>query len=250
MWRAISMQAALVALVSGLAGCGGGGGGDDGPDCTHDPCDLQAVPGPGPGQISLDWRPLEDADTSWIATSYNVYLASRSGVNQRTYSTLPEGRAIRQVVHPYVVSCLEPGKTYHFVVTANVTNKGPLPLYTAQSNPSNEAAATVAGTPVPPPEGPSGLRASAAVTWVQVDWDAPAAEQGVLEYVVYMAKEPWAVRSDVLSGALKWSVLGARNTSSWIGGLEPATRYWFAVSAVCRVEGAQSALISVETRAQ
>lgn len=249
MGQALTHWVAMATLVSALAGCGGGED-DRGPDCSHDPCDLQATPGPGPGQVTLNWRPLEDADTTWVATSYNVYLASSSGVSQRTYSTLPDGRGIGRVTDPHVVSCLEPGKTYYFVVTANVTNKGELPLYTAQSNPSNEVAATVAVTPVASPEAPAGLRAAAGVTSVDVEWDAPTPEQGVLSYVVYMAKEPWTVWSEGLFGARKASALGARTTSVWFSGLEPGTRYWFAVSAVCREEGAQSAQIAVETRVQ
>ena len=52
------------------------------------------------------------------AVSYNIYLASSSGVTKANYSTLPEGTKLTGVFSPNLVSGLTEGITYYFVVTA------------------------------------------------------------------------------------------------------------------------------------
>lgn len=65
------------------------------------------------GTFMLSW------DSITGATSYKVYMASVSGVNQTNYSSLPDGTVTSGITDNYLsVSALTSGKRYFFVVTA------------------------------------------------------------------------------------------------------------------------------------
>ncbi|OFZ67910.1 MAG: hypothetical protein A2V79_02310 [Betaproteobacteria bacterium RBG_16_56_24] len=64
----------------------------------------------GDGQATLSWNPNG-------AVSYNVYMASQSGVTKANYATLTGGMAYTGVTSPYNRAGLTNGTTYYFVVT-------------------------------------------------------------------------------------------------------------------------------------
>ena len=103
----------------------------------------------GDGQVTLTWALVPDA------TSYNVYMASQSGVTKSNYGALTGGMAHTGVTSPFVHTGLINGTTYYFVVTAvNATG---------ESTESSEGL----GTPVPAvtiPSAPSDLQATAVST--------------------------------------------------------------------------------------
>lgn len=67
---------------------------------------------PGNGQIMISWTAISGA------TSYNIYMASVSGVTKSNYGALPDGIKHTGVVSPFTIAGLTNGKTYYFVVTA------------------------------------------------------------------------------------------------------------------------------------
>lgn len=87
----------------------------------------------GNSQVTVRWNAVLNA------TSYNIYMASSSGVTKTNYNTLPDGMKHTGVANPYLQTGLTNGKTYRFVVTA-VTASG-------ESEESNE----VSATPLPAP---------------------------------------------------------------------------------------------------
>ena len=93
-------------------------------------------PAPPPTRLSVDVELDGTFMLSWDsvtgATSYKVYRASVSGVNQTNYSGLADGAVTAGITTNYLaVSGLTPGKRYYFVVTA---------VMTGESAESNEAA--------------------------------------------------------------------------------------------------------------
>ncbi|WP_026842333.1 fibronectin type III domain-containing protein [Citrifermentans bremense] len=94
------------------AGVNGGGAGDTGATPVQPP--AAAIPGapaevmlqPGNGQVTLSWNPVADA------TSYNVYWSTASG------AALSQGARKTGAVSPCLVTGLQNGTTYYFVVTA------------------------------------------------------------------------------------------------------------------------------------
>jgi len=66
----------------------------------------------GNGQVTLIWNAVSGA------TSYNVYMASVTGVTKTNYTSLTGGAESASVSSPYVQTGLTNGTTYYFVVTA------------------------------------------------------------------------------------------------------------------------------------
>ena len=116
------LYTACVILLFLIAGCGAGGGGNstngDGigsspvliPISASPPSGVASIA--GDGQVTLSWNAVPNA------ISYNIYMASASGVNKTTYIILPDGMKHTTVANPYTQSGLLNGKTYYFVVTA------------------------------------------------------------------------------------------------------------------------------------
>src|SRR3989304_2799228 len=89
------------------------------------PANLKTVQ--GDGFITLSW------DNAGDVTSYNLYMASQSGVTRENYAALSDGMKHAGVTSPHMHTNLENGKTYYFVVTAVNSN--------GESEESNEASA-------------------------------------------------------------------------------------------------------------
>ncbi|MEO5333048.1 MAG: fibronectin type III domain-containing protein [Magnetococcus sp. YQC-5] len=88
----------------------------------------------GSGQASVTWNPVDGA------TSYNLYLATESGVNASNYASKANGKAITGVTSPYTVTGLTNGTQYFFSM-ASVTPVG-------ESVASVEGKVTVTAIPV------------------------------------------------------------------------------------------------------
>ncbi len=91
-----------VALL--LSACGGGGGGGGGSPLPTAPAVVRATA--DDQAIAISWTPVNGA------TSYNVYMATTSGVNKTN------GTKHTAVSTPFVKTGLTNGTTYYFVVTA------------------------------------------------------------------------------------------------------------------------------------
>jgi|GEM_PF-2419101 len=79
---------------------------------TAPPAPTGVVVTPSDGQVTISWNPVSDA------TSYNLYMASVSGVNKNNYNSLTDGMIHEAVTSPFTHTGLTNGKTYYFVVTA------------------------------------------------------------------------------------------------------------------------------------
>ncbi len=80
------------------------------------PPEAEGIPGDGKAMIS--WTPIYRADT------YNLYVASQSGVTKTNYASLPDGNKFTNVTSPKIISGLTNGKTYYFALTgANTTGE-------------------------------------------------------------------------------------------------------------------------------
>jgi hypothetical protein len=66
----------------------------------------------GNGQVTLSWTAVSGA------TSYNLYMATQSGVTKSNYTTLAGGMTHTSVTSPYIHTGLTNDTTYYFVVTA------------------------------------------------------------------------------------------------------------------------------------
>jgi len=96
-----------------LTACGaGGGGGDTGPDSTIPVAPTDVTATPGDGQVIVTWTEVPGA------SSYNLYMASESGVTNKNYASLSDGMKHNNITSPFVHTGLVNGTTYFFVVTA------------------------------------------------------------------------------------------------------------------------------------
>jgi alpha-tubulin suppressor-like RCC1 family protein len=102
----------LVLLLVGCGGEGVGGQTTDGNNGTIPTAPTGVVATPGNGQVTISWIVVSGA------TSYNIYMASASGVTKSNYSTLSDGMKHTNVTKPYTHIGLNNGTTYYFVVTA------------------------------------------------------------------------------------------------------------------------------------
>ena len=96
-----------------LTACGaGGGGGDTGPDSTIPVAPTDVTATPGDGQVIGTWTEVPGA------SSYNLYMASESGVTNKNYASFSDGMKHNNITSPFVHTGLVNGTTYFFVVTA------------------------------------------------------------------------------------------------------------------------------------
>ncbi|MBI4745207.1 MAG: hypothetical protein HY786_01335 [Deltaproteobacteria bacterium] len=87
----------------------------------------------GDGQATVSWSTVDGA------TSYNLYMASQSGVNKTNYASLTDGMSQIGATSPYSHTGLTNGAAYYYVVTA-VNSFG-------EGSESNEVAVTPTATP-------------------------------------------------------------------------------------------------------
>jgi hypothetical protein len=104
---------ATALLAALLFGCGGGGGGGT----TDSTGTLPAAPSGVTAQaadqaVTVSWNTVSGA------TSYNVYMATQSGVTRDNYASLSGGMQHMSVTSPYLHTGLANGTTYYFIVTA------------------------------------------------------------------------------------------------------------------------------------
>lgn len=133
-WRQTCLALLGVGGLLLVAGCGGGGGesaatGSSGTTSTtvpQAPTGVTATAQAGNGcvitvpdtgtcsgsKIIISWNAVSGA------TSYNLYMASQSGVTKSNYGGLSDGMRHSSVTSPYTHDTLVIGRTYYFVVTA------------------------------------------------------------------------------------------------------------------------------------
>jgi uncharacterized protein (DUF2141 family) len=112
--KCMALVGTSLAIAISLFGCGGGGGGGGGggqPMLIAAPLNVRAIASDSP-IIIIGWN------ASAGATSYNLYIATVSGVTKSNYSTLPGGMKLTGVNSPYTITGLEINTTYYAVVTA------------------------------------------------------------------------------------------------------------------------------------
>jgi len=145
----------------------------------------------GPSQATLAWQPVSGA------SSYNLYYTRGSSV------TITTGAKVSGVSSPYTVSPLGFGTEYAFILTA-VTAAG-------ESAPSPVATATPA---IP---APAGLAVGAATSSsMDVSWNAVSGAAG---YELY--------RDTSATGSFTTLAYNGVSTAATVGGLSPATTYYF-----------------------
>ena len=143
-YRSISGLLMFFVLSVLFAGCGGGGGGGEAP-----------APPPGPSIPAAPYNIQvnaisHQATISWNAasgaTSYNIYLATQSGLTKSNYTSKAGGERINGATSPYTKIGLANGITYYFVLTS-VNSAGESIESTEQSvAPVNHAPAVSGGT--------------------------------------------------------------------------------------------------------
>lgn len=133
---------------------------------TKPPAPTGFTASPGNSQVTVSWSPFSGA------TSYNLYMASQSGVTKTNYATLTEGMQHTGVTSPYTHTGLTNGKTYYFVVTA--VNSG------GESSESTE----VSAKPVLETTAPviSSMSASDAGDTATITWTTDEPSDSIVDY--------------------------------------------------------------------
>ena len=185
-------------LIFIAASCGGGGGNPSPAGAPGAPTGVTAVAGAGQARVS--W------DNVAGAASYNLYYSQTPGVTKST------GIEISNVTSPRVVTPLNNGTTYFFVVTA-VNGTG-------ESAESGQVSAALA--PNPPPPTPTGVTTVASSGQVTINWDNAT---GATSYNLYYSQTPGVTKS---TGTEISNVTSPRVVTP----LNNGTTYFFVVTAV------------------
>jgi len=166
---------------------------------------------PGNAQITITWNSVLSA------TSYNLYMASQSGVTKATYLGLPDGMVHTNITSPFVHSALTNGVAYYFVMTALNAN--------GESAESIEASATPVAPPVPPLP-PSVVTAVPGNAQATVYWSPVT---GATSYNMYMASQAGVTKANYLS--LADGMVHTNITSPFVHpGLTNGVTYYFVVT--------------------
>ncbi len=187
----------------------GGGTGGTGTGAFGAPANVEAIPS-ADGEVTLYWDFVAEA------VSYNIYMASQTGVTPTNYASLPDGMLHAADFPYYVHTGLTNGKTYYFIVTA-----------VSVDGTESEASVEVSATPTSSGGGAvGGAVAYAGDGSVSVYWDAIP---GATSYSVYMA-------SQMGVSSANYSTLPAGNVVSGIvdifytfTGLTNGVTYYFVV---------------------
>ena len=188
------------------------------------PTGVQAVG--GNGQVTVSWDPVPNA------TSYDLFYTTRSkgGESDDEEDDDEEGRKIKNVTSPFVVTGLAANTTYYFKVRARDNpRKGP---------PSVTVSATTTGTTPSPtlPAAPTGVTATGGTNQVTVSWPAV---MGATSYNLY-----WSSATGVTT--TNGTLVGGAGSPAVVTGLAANTAYYFIVTAV---NGAGESMASVQVAA-
>ena len=153
----------------------------------------------GNGQVTISWNNVTGA------TSYNIYHSTTSPVSKAT------GTKVSVVTSPGVVTPLDNGTTYYFVVTAANAD--------GESADSSEVFATP--TANPPPAPPTGVSAAPGPAQATINWSAVA---GATSYHIYYST------TSPVTKATGIKILGATSPSV-VPSLTRGTQYNFVVTA-------------------
>ena len=167
----------------------------------------------GDAQVSISW------DSMAGTVSYNLYMATVSGVDSTNYSQLSGGARQLNVTSPYTLTGLTNGTTYYFVITA-VDSNGDETI----------ASAEVSATPgvQTAPNAPTGVIALSSDSSVNISWGSSST---ATSYNVYMAEVSGVNASNYSS--LTGGMAHLNVTSSFThNGLVNGTTYYFVVTAV------------------
>lgn len=165
------------------------------------------------GAVEITW------DTVTNAASYNLYLASETGVKKDNYSKKPNGKKVEKVTSPHTITGLTNGTAYYFVVTAL---KGNL-----ESAESTEKSATPTAS-INLPNAPSNVVATAKNSAVEVTWDA---DTDATAYNLYFASEA-GVKKDNYSKKANGKKVEKVTSPHTQSGLTNGTTYFLIVTAV------------------
>ena len=133
----IRVSMAVLLLVF-LSGCGGGGGEEGSPviNLSRPPGAVAIVS--GNGQVTVSWN-------NNGATSYNIYMATKSGV-KKTNTGLAGWVAFPNVTSPYTITPLTNNTPYYFVVTSVNSLGESAESSEVSATPSASVSLTVIGT--------------------------------------------------------------------------------------------------------
>ena len=199
-----ALAAMFLALL--MTACGGGGGDSSAPaPPPAPPASVSAAP--GIGQVTLNWTDVADA------TSYNVYRSITSPVTKTT------GTKLTVADNAAVISGLDNGVKYYFVVTA------------VNANGESAESVEVSATPEPPasaPSAPTGVTATAGDNTATIRWAAVA---GATSYNVYHSQTSPVTKTTGTKST-------GTDNSLTVTGLTNGTPYYFVVTVV--VNGLES----------
>ena len=157
----------------------------------------------GHGEAMISWSPVTDA------TSYNIYFSTSSGVTKTT------GTKIGGVTSPNLVTGLNNGTTYYFVVTA-------VNIFGSEGLESSQVSAMPTPVPLPqPPPSPAGVSAKAGYGAVTINW-APVT--GATSYNIYYSN------TSPVTKATGTKIAGSTSPTV-VSGLTIETTYYFMVTA-------------------
>ena len=180
----------------------------------------------GNGQATISWNAVSGA-------TYNVYLASATGVTKSNYSSLAGGKKVAGITSPSASISLTNGTTYYFVVTAVDAN--------GESVESSQVSATPQAVTVTPIAAPTSPSATAGNGQATISWTAVS---GATSYNLYMAAATGVTKSNYNSLTGGTTAIGV--TSPFVKtGLTNGTPYYFVVTAVnANGESVESSQIS------